>query len=367
MVRAQRKAPVLASKSLVPAPPFSPEVQVESKHIPPIKGRVLAAARRQLDRFATLEPKVLRGDNPNAIHDIRVASRRLQQILDLLYPATPPQKIRKLRRAIRRSRKVLSAVRNYDVLLVRAERTLSRRRISRKEAWEAFQDYLKEQRERRFRKASRRLSKLQLPTIYVRLRENLSSPSRPEVRFEPASVSGPAPHGDPNSALCDTIEKQLRETWALLVGAVRKAQQDRNAPALHAVRIAAKKTRYLIEVIHILKAPGSNQALSCLRRLQRHLGDWHDLEILEETMLEMVANSGILQEQLERAMDVGKLVLRNQKRRKAYEKKFFEMAEGSGEWDRLGNWVQAYLTNDSSQSLRSVAGGHSAAFPPSTM
>ncbi|MBI2819348.1 MAG: CHAD domain-containing protein [Acidobacteria bacterium] len=345
---------------------MSLEGQVESNRIPPIKDRVLAAARRQLDRFAALESKVLRGDNPNAIHDIRVASRRLQQMLDLIYPATPPQKIRKLRRAIRRCRRILSAVRNYDVLLARAERSLSRRRTSRRQAWQAFRDYLEEQRERSFRKASRRLGKLDLPGIYVRLRENFGSLGGTEIRFGPASVSGPTRHGDSNAALHDTIANQLRETWASLVGAVRKAQEDRDAPALHAVRIAAKKTRYLIEVIHILESPRSNQALSCLRRLQRQLGDWHDLEILEETMLEMVANSGILQEQLELAMDVEKLVLQNRKRKKAYEKKFFEMAESSGEWDRLGNWVQAYLTNDSSHPLRSVAGGHSAAFPPST-
>ena len=366
MAKVKQKTQVLVSKSLFPSEPLSLDGTVKSKHSPHFQGRVMAAARRQLDRFAALESKVLRGDNPKAIHDIRVASRRLQQILDLLYPPPPSQKIRKLRRAIRRCRKVLSVVRNYDVLLVRAERTLRRRRISRREAWEAIRDYLKDQRERSYRKASRRLSKLHLPTIYVRLRENLGSLRGSEVRFEPSRVPGPALRSDPNAALHDKIENQLQETWSSLAGEVRKAQEDRDTPALHAVRIAAKKTRYLIEVIHLLDTPGSSQALSCLRRVQRHLGDWHDLEILEETMLEMVASSGILEEQLELAMDVQKLVLQNRKRKKAYEKRFFEMAESSGEWDRLGNWVQAYITNDSSRSLRSAAGGHSAGFPPST-
>src|SRR6516225_5055134 len=45
-------------------------------------------ALQQLDRFMSLEPKVLRGEDPEAIHDMRVASRRLQQFLDLIYP--PP-------------------------------------------------------------------------------------------------------------------------------------------------------------------------------------------------------------------------------------------------------------------------------------
>ena len=73
-----------------PATPASPEPathpvsdeappQVES---PPETGprdawkKVRKLALRQLDRFMSLEPKVLRGDDPDAIHDLRVASRR---------------------------------------------------------------------------------------------------------------------------------------------------------------------------------------------------------------------------------------------------------------------------------------------------
>ena len=46
----------------------------------------------QLDRFMSFEPKVLRGDDPEAIHDMRVASRRLQQIVDVLHPRPQPRR-----------------------------------------------------------------------------------------------------------------------------------------------------------------------------------------------------------------------------------------------------------------------------------
>src|SRR5439155_23512310 len=61
--------------------------------------KVRKLALEQMNRFISLEPKVLKGNKPNAIHDMRVASRRLQQLLDLLYPA-PPKAIRRLRRSI---------------------------------------------------------------------------------------------------------------------------------------------------------------------------------------------------------------------------------------------------------------------------
>ncbi|HEV2246676.1 MAG TPA: hypothetical protein VGW37_08470, partial [Terriglobia bacterium] len=46
--------------------------------------RVFELARRHLDRCVSLEPKVLHGDDPTAIQGLRVATRRLQQVIDLI-------------------------------------------------------------------------------------------------------------------------------------------------------------------------------------------------------------------------------------------------------------------------------------------
>ncbi|MGH9784882.1 MAG: CHAD domain-containing protein, partial [Terriglobia bacterium] len=269
---------------------------------------MLEIARRHLDQFVSLESTVLKGDDPEAIHDIRVASRRLQQLLDLLYPPPLPPKVRKLRRTIRRSRRVLSVVRNCDVLMDRVERVLARKQTARREAWKAFQDYLGERRKRSFLQASRRLSKLNLPALYIRLKELLRSPRKlPSHSDLPASATT-APAGHANELLRSRVDKALQETWSSLETCVREAQEKRNASALHAVRIAVKKVRYLIEAIHELGASGSDQALARLRHLQRHLGDWHDLEVLEQMMLEMVARPGFLENRLELAMEVERLV-----------------------------------------------------------
>ena len=63
--------------------------------------KVRELALRQLNRFISYEAKVLKGDDADAIHDMRVASRRLQQVLDLLYPKPRPPELRRLRRQIR--------------------------------------------------------------------------------------------------------------------------------------------------------------------------------------------------------------------------------------------------------------------------
>ena len=313
--------------------------------------RVPGLARKQLDCFISLEPKVLRGDDAEAIHDLRVASRRLQQILDLMYPKPRPQKIRKLRRTIRRSRRALSTVRNCDVLLERVEKALHRRGLSHREVWDAFQDYLKDRRATSFRKALRRLSGLNLPGFYLSLKNHLENSTKSPATFSALSRDN---HSSPGAAsgepMGTRIEEALQETWSELSGRVEQSREDTSAPVLHAVRIAAKRVRYLIEVIHELGDAGSEQALACLRQLQQHLGDWHDLEVMEETLLGMASRPKFLQRHLELALETGKMVLRNRRRKRLYEAKFFQMVKDSPEWTRLASWVSAFLAASSPAS-----------------
>ena len=90
--------------------------------------KVRELALKQLNRLISYEAKVLKGDDADAIHDMRVASRRLQQVLDLLYTKPRAQEYRRLRRQIRRCRQVLGDVRNFDVLLEIVGRLLARKR-----------------------------------------------------------------------------------------------------------------------------------------------------------------------------------------------------------------------------------------------
>ena len=96
--------------------------------------RVSGLAIKHLDRCVSLEPKVLQGDDPDAIHDLRVATRRLQQVIDLICPSPHSGEIRKLYRGLKRCRSSLSEVRNYDVLLERVDAALARKRTARREA-----------------------------------------------------------------------------------------------------------------------------------------------------------------------------------------------------------------------------------------
>jgi len=279
--------------------------------------KVRKLAMKQLDRFVSLEPKVLRGDNPDAIHDLRVASRRLQQVLDLLYPAPRPGEIRKLRRKIRRCRRVLGEVRNSDVQLARVERTLAGKRTARRESWEAVSHYLRQRRAEYFEKALKRLSKVNLAVFYVHLRSFLiptsAAPAVPQL--EP--VEAPPPE-----QFYARIGESLENVWQAIE-----------------TQIAEKRVRYLIEVVHEFDVSGSKEAVQWLRSLQTHLGNWHDAEVLEQVMIEMVARPEFLREQLPIAMGVEKLILRNRKGKESFREKYFAMTRDSAEYERVKEWV----------------------------
>jgi CHAD domain-containing protein len=305
--------------------------------------RVRKLAMQQLDRFISLEPKVLQGDDPGAVHDMRVASRRLQQVLSLLYPAPVPRELRKLRRKIRRARRALSEVRNCDVQIKRVERSLAGRRTSHRATWEAVQQYLVERREAMFEEGLGKLSKLNVATLYVRLKNHLSTngTTPPPDRTALEDV-----FAHPQVLTPEEFYARLGESLAELGEAyetrVAESQQNSSQPALHRVRIAAKRLRYLIEVMHELEFPGSAEALAWLRKLQRHLGEWHDLEVQEQMLIEMVARPKFLREQLDLAIGVEKVIQRHRSVKKRYVEKYFQMTAGSGENHHLREWVTSF-------------------------
>ncbi|MBZ5513385.1 MAG: CHAD domain-containing protein [Acidobacteriia bacterium] len=321
-----------------PSPAVTPEPMAsESKPFDPWR-KVRKLALRQLDRFVSLEPKVLRGDDPDAIHDLRVASRRLQQVLDLLYPAPRAAEVRKLRRKIRRSRGALGEVRNCDVQLQRVEGILARKRTARRKIWEAVRHYLRERRAENFEKAVRKLSKINLAVFYVHLKDLLVPGGT--GRATPQADRTPTPAAEEFGT---RVTQSLEGVWQRFEAQVSRSDQDSSASVIHAVRIAAKRLRYLIEVIHAFNVSGSGSTLAWLRSLQQHLGNWHDREVLEQMMIAMVARPEFLRDQMDVAMGVERLILQNRKQKQADQAKYFQMTADSAEFEKVREWVRGLL------------------------
>ena len=320
------------SEKAPPEPPLNPEERVRER------------ALQQLDRFMSFEPKVLRGDDSEAIHDMRVSSRRLQQTLDLLYPKPRPKEVRRLRSRIRRCRGALGRVRDCDVLIRRVERSLARKRAARREALVAARQYLVDRRTQAFEKALRKLSKLNLAVLYVHLKECLASNG---LASSPPQSQAPVPESSAPVSFQQRMRQSLERVWNGFESQVALTHHDRHAGVTHGARIATKRLRYLVEVIHEFKVAGSAEALAWLRQLQQVLGEWHDLEVLEEMMIEMVARPEFLRDELDLALRVQKLIQANRTTTQEHEQKYFQMTENSAEFRRVKEWADYLLASPS--------------------
>jgi len=303
--------------------------------------KIRELALRQLNRFMSYEAKVLKGDDADAIHDMRVASRRLQQVLDLLYPKPRHPELRRLRRQIRRCRQALGEVRNCDVLLEHVELALGRKRSARREAWTAVQHFLRVSRSECFLRALRKLGKINLAVFYVNLKDF----------FHHDKVLDHA-HGQSPATFAQDLNKALEAAWSGFEHHIADSHRDSRPEVIHGARIATKRLRYLLEVFHELGVEGSAEALGWLRQLQNQLGDWHDLEVLEQKMVEMVARPEYLRDHLPMAMEVEKLILRNRKSKGTLEDQYRQMSRESGDLRKLKEWVSYLLASPSAPLAR---------------
>jgi CHAD domain-containing protein len=310
--------------------------------------KVRELALRQLNRFMSYEARVLKGDDADAIHDMRVASRRLQQVLDLLYPKPRAQELRRLRSQIRRCRQVLGDVRNCDVLLEMVGQSLGRKRSARREAWTAVQHYLLMRRSESFLRTIRKLGKINLSVVYVNLKGFLHQDKAHEHAAEHHAHSAGASHRD----FAGDLRSALESTWDRFEDQIECSHRDSRPEVIHGARIATKRLRYLLEVFHEFGVPGSADALMGLRQLQKDLGDWHDLVVLEQMMVEMLARTEFLRDHLPVAMEVMKLILRNREDKAGLEEKYFRMSRESAEMHRLREWVSYLLASPSTALLK---------------
>ncbi|HTV54713.1 MAG TPA: CHAD domain-containing protein [Terriglobia bacterium] len=307
------------------------------------KARKLALAH--LDRILELVPKILRSENPDRIHDLRVASRRLQAVLDVLTATPASSSLRRLRRKIKRSRTIFSDVRNCDVLIGQIERRLKRRRAGRRKAWNAALDYLRERRSKACARAVRKLAKINLGRVYIRLQSSLAPPPGTVGRNGQRDMPGVDAR---DVRLESRLTEELEKAWLQFRAELAQSQQSLTGRSIHKARIAAKELRYLVEVMDEFRIPGSWDATRWLRQVQQYLGDWHDLDVAEQMLAEMLARPQFVLDQLEIAAEVIKLILLERKMKRDLAINYQKMALASAEGARLQAWVETLLTSKDS-------------------
>jgi CHAD domain-containing protein len=224
--------------------------------------------RKRLDAF-TREAQGIYEGKAEALHQVRVASRRLREVLPVL--GLESNTTQKLSRRLKKVTRELGVVRELDVLMLMIQELHPNARYS-STALERVGAAVEEA-----RVAARDRLTASLPFAKMqRLARRLERASEQQVR--------------------DDSEKQegAKEAWvrALEARATRRARRVRSAieaagavyvsERLHDVRIALKKLRYCMELLAEARPGRAACEITVLKTAQDLLGRLHDLEMLIE-------------------------------------------------------------------------------------
>jgi CHAD domain-containing protein len=217
------------------------------------------------DRWQTFRAELKRCQkkySEDAVHDLRVATRRLISSLDLVGSIHPEADLRKARRALKRQLKMVGPLRDVQVQLLSIDKMLP----SFPEL-QGFYDSLV----KRERKLVQRLA-AEVKTVKAGKVEKAIRTVIEEV-----------------AVLLDMPERQ-REKRAEAISAVeiafnhvverKQAIDPTDSASIHRMRVAFKKFRYLVESLAPVLDRVTGKQLKAMNAFQGSMGDIQDAEVL---------------------------------------------------------------------------------------
>lgn len=216
------------------------------------------------------------GGDPTAVHQARVASRRLREVLPVLV-ADGLGQTSGIGRKVRRVTRALGSVRELDVAAGHFDEAVTAHPVSAA-AQNATRQWLKRERATALRKARATLT----PARRARMSSQLAALGDGAARV--------------------TTDETVRALQARVVRRARDVERavDRVSGVyvpgrLHAVRIAVKRLRYALETSGAAQGSRVSTQLRQLRVIQDLLGRAHDLHVLAgnlaDVQLRIVARS----------------------------------------------------------------------------
>lgn len=215
--------------------------------------------RNRLDKYRSAL-KVCRSDlGAQAVHDARVAMRRLMAAFDLFDALRPDLRLKKSRRKIRKHRERFSALRDCQVRIALVD-ALS----GEFPAVQPYRERLKEKEARAQAKTARKFKGIsvdpaaQAASAIKRRLSRLAFPSAEAVTI---------------------LRRETAELGETMI-ARRPAEANADSRTWHKFRRRVKKFRYRLEMIRPLHPVATDDVMRKLHELQTLLGDLIDLENL---------------------------------------------------------------------------------------
>ncbi|MBI2427579.1 MAG: CHAD domain-containing protein [Ignavibacteriales bacterium] len=209
-------------------------------------------------------------NDADAIHDMRVATRRFHAAALIFSDCLPTASLRKCERQVRKLRKSVGTVRDCDVQRQFVERLLNRSLPRRyRSGLERLALRLKQKRERQTSEIEIAINNFEKHGIVGVMQHTLSAPL-------------------PRRRLPLTLRQRAAREIVVHLSSVLVFEQYTHQPSavvqLHQMRIAAKRLRYVMEIFNPVYSGKLKPFINTVRSIQDSLGNMHDCVVWLQTI-----------------------------------------------------------------------------------
>jgi CHAD domain-containing protein len=228
----------------------------------------------QFDLFLSLIPAVRDGDT-DAIHDARVATRRIRELLPLSAARFTPSDLEHIDAAVRRVASRLGRARDLDVrleLLTSLERAVPSAATTAAQGrahWMSRRDTL-------VKRAIKSMERVDIAQVVEQARLSL--------RHQAPLLFAVRRHVSAADRWEDLLAAQMRQRAGDVTEALQRAGGLSFPNRLHRLRIALKKLRYSMEIASETGRGAFSRELRGMKKAQELLGRIHDHDVLADAL-----------------------------------------------------------------------------------
>jgi triphosphatase len=226
-----------------------------------------AILRRHFAEMLAHEPGVRLGEDPEELHDMRVAIRRLRAALKL-YSGVLPKRSERYERDLRWVAGALGEVRDLDVHLQRLSEESSRNGEVPEEEVVAL---LREQRVQARRRMLQALDSNRYEGLVATFAGTLRRGRSPS----------------PTSPILETAPELLRDRYKKVRKSADRLSEDSPPERFHDLRKKGKRLRYALEPLQEIYGKPAKKMVKLLKKVQDDLGDHQDLVVASGLMEEL--------------------------------------------------------------------------------
>jgi CHAD domain-containing protein len=235
----------------------------------------VANLRRYLSDWHRHEPGARKGQDPEELHDLRVAGRRLDAILHQ-FRSSLPESFLRIRTTLRTVLRALGHARDLDVALGELETFSRELPKSDRVSVEPLQQHLVAERGR---------ARAQMLRVFdsVWVQKNLQ-----ELTTVLAAHSA-ASHRPSAELALHAAPELIRRRYQRLRKRADRLTSDSSMDEFHEVRGQVKKLRYVLEAVAAIYGKPADDMLRALRRWQEQLGVQQDAAVASRRLIALAS------------------------------------------------------------------------------